>query len=110
MKNIQTDNNLQKIDNTSLVDRVEKKIIEFLTEKNLKVGDSIPKELELSAALGVSRTVIREALSRLRMIGLLESKKKKGSVITSPDLISILGKSMDPRLLDDETLKEIFEI
>lgn len=110
MKNINSDNELQKIDNTSLVDRVEKKIIEFLTEKNLKVGDSIPKELELSAALGVSRTVIREALSRLRMIGLLESKKKKGSVITSPDLISIIGKSMDPRLLDDETLKEIFEM
>lgn len=110
MKNIASDNKLQKIDTTSLVDRVEKKIIEFLTEKNLKVGDSIPKELELSAALGVSRTVIREALSRLRMIGLLESKKKKGSVITSPDLISIIGKSMDPRLLDDETLKEIFEM
>lgn len=110
MKKINTDNKLQKIDTTSLVDRVEKSIIEFLTGKNLKVGDSIPKELELSAALGVSRTVIREALSRLRMIGLLESKKKKGSVITSPDLISILSKSMDPRLLDDETLKEIFEM
>jgi len=110
MKKINTDNKLQKIDTTSLVDRVERSIIEFLTGKNLKVGDSIPKELELSAALGVSRTVVREALSRLRMIGLLESKKKKGSVITSPDLISILGKSMDPRLLDDETLKEIFEM
>lgn len=110
MKNINTENDLQKIDTTSLVDRVEKRIIEFLTEKNLKVGDSIPKELELSAALGVSRTVIREALSRLRMMGLLESKKKKGSVITSPDLISILEKSMDPRLLDEETLKEIFEM
>jgi DNA-binding FadR family transcriptional regulator len=110
MKSINSDKELQKIDNTSLVDRVEKRIIEFLTEKSLKVGDSIPKELELSAALGVSRTVIREALSRLRMIGLLESKKKKGSVITSPDIISIIGKSMDPRLLDDETLKEIFEM
>ena len=110
MKKLNTDDKLQKIDTTSLVDRVEKRIIEFLTEKNLKVGDSIPKELELSAALGVSRTVIREALSRLRMIGLLESKKKKGSVITSPDLISILGKSMDPRLLDDDTLREIFEM
>ncbi len=99
-----------KIDTTSLVDKVEKRIIEFLTLRNLKVGDSIPKELELTEALGVSRTVIREALLRLRMMGLIESRKKRGSVITSPDLISILEKSMDPRILDNNTLKEIFEL
>lgn len=101
---------LLKIDTTSLVDKVEKQIIKFLTDKNLKVGDSIPTELELTVALGVSRTVIREALLRLRLIGLIESKKKRGSVITSPDLISILERSMDPRLLDDDTLREIFEM
>lgn len=110
MKKNNSDKELQKIDTASLVDRVEKRIIEFLTEKNLRVGDSIPKELELSTVLGVSRTVIREALSRLRTIGLLESKKKKGSVITSPDIVSIISKSMDPRLLDNGTLKEIFEM
>lgn len=110
MKNNSAESDIQKIDTTSLVDKVEKRIVEFLTEKNLKVGDSIPKELELTVALGVSRTVIREALLRLRMIGLIESKKKKGAVITSPDLISILERSMDPRILDNETLKEIFEM
>ena len=110
MNNDLPETKLQKIDTTSLVDKVEKRILAFLTEKNLKVGDSIPKELELTVALGVSRTVIREALLRLRMIGLIESKKKKGSVLTSPDLISILEKSMDPRILDNDTLKEIFEM
>lgn len=110
MANTKNSGNLSKIDTTSLVDKVEKMIIEFLTHKNLKVGDSIPKELELTEALGVSRTVIREALLRLRMMGLIESRKKRGAVITSPDLISILEKSMDPRILDNNTLKEIFEM
>ncbi len=110
MANTKNNGNMEKIDTTSLVDKVEKRIIEFLTLKNLKVGDSIPKELELTEALGVSRTVIREALLRLRMMGLIESKKKRGSVITSPDLISIIEKSMDPRILDNNTLKEIFEM
>jgi GntR family transcriptional repressor for pyruvate dehydrogenase complex len=54
--------------------------------------------------------VVREALLRLRMIGLIETKKKKGTVITSPDLFEILNKSMNPHILDQETLKEIFEI
>ncbi len=82
----------------------------ILQQKKLKVGDSIPKELELAETLGVSRTVIREALLRLRMMGLIESKKKKGAVITSPDLFGIMSKSMNPHILDQETLKEIFEI
>lgn len=98
------------IDTSSLVDKVEANLVELLQEKKLKVGDSIPKEIELAEILGVSRTVIREALLRLRVMGLIESKKKKGSVITSPDLFGIMGKSMNPHILDQETLKEMFEI
>jgi GntR family transcriptional regulator, transcriptional repressor for pyruvate dehydrogenase complex len=101
---------LRRIDTSSLVDKVETSLIELFAEKNFKPGDSIPKELELSEALNVSRTVIREALLRLRMIGLIDSRKKRGAVLTSPDLISILQKSMNPHILDDSTLKEIFEM
>jgi GntR family transcriptional repressor for pyruvate dehydrogenase complex len=101
---------LKTVDTSSLVDKVEANLVELLQEKKLKVGDSIPKEIELAETLGVSRTVIREALLRLRMMGLIESKKKKGAVITSPDLFAIMGKSMNPHILDQETLREIFEI
>ncbi|WP_295720036.1 FCD domain-containing protein [Mucilaginibacter sp.] len=102
--------NIKNVDTSSLVDRVEKNLIELFIEKNFKVGDAIPKELELSAALGVSRTVIREALLRLRLMGLIDSRKKRGAVLTSPDLVSILEKSMNPQILDTVTLKEIFEM
>ncbi|MFT3901965.1 MAG: GntR family transcriptional regulator [Niabella sp.] len=98
------------IDNKTLVDRVEDNLVNLLHEKKLKVGDSIPKEIELATALGVSRTVIREALLRLRMMGLIESKKKKGAVITNPDVFSNLGKSLNPNILSNDTLKEIFEL
>lgn len=101
---------IKSIDRSSLVDKVENKIVELLRQKKLLVGDSIPKEIELAESLGVSRTVIREALTRLRMMGLIESKKKKGSVITSPDLFGMMSKSMNPHILDQDTLKEIFEI
>jgi DNA-binding FadR family transcriptional regulator len=101
---------LKTIENHSLVDRVEANLVELLQQQKLKVGDSIPKEIELASTLGVSRTVIREALLRLRMMGLIESKKKKGAVITSPDIFGNLNKSMNPHILAPETLKEIFEI
>ncbi len=101
---------LKPIDTGSLVDKVEDSIVELLQERKLSVGDIIPKEIELAQSLGVSRTVVREALTRLRMMGLIESKKKKGSIITSPDLFGMMGKSMNPHILDQDTLKEIFEI
>lgn len=101
---------LKSVDTSSLVDKVESRLVELLQEQKLGVGDAIPKEVDLAQSLGVSRTVIREALTRLRILGLIESKKKRGSVITSPDLFGMLGKSMNPHILDQDTLKEIFEI
>lgn len=105
-----TETYLESIDNQTLVDRVEAKLVDLLEQRKLKVGDTIPKELDLATALGVSRTVIREALLRLRLVGLIDSKKKKGAVITSPDIFATMSKSLNPRILDDSTLREIFEI
>lgn len=102
--------NLPIIDNSSLVDKVEASLVSLLQQQKLKIGDAIPREVDLAETLGVSRTVIREALLRLRMMGLIETKKKKGAVITSPDLFGNLSKSMNPHILDQDTLKEIFEI
>lgn len=103
-------NEMKPMDTSSLVDKVEDSLVDLLQKQKLSVGDVIPKEIELAEALGVSRTVIREALTRLRIMGLIESKKKKGSVITSPDLFGMMAKSMNPHILAPETLKEIFEI
>jgi DNA-binding FadR family transcriptional regulator len=100
---------LEAVDNSSLVDKVEERLVDYFIENNLKAGDSIPKELELAGFLGVSRTVVREALSRLRMIGLIESKKKKGSVLVNPDLMGVLEKSLIAKVLDEDTLRDLFE-
>ncbi|HSK12641.1 MAG TPA: FCD domain-containing protein, partial [Phnomibacter sp.] len=51
-----------------------------------------------------------EALLRLRVMGLVESKKKRGAVITNPDVFGILSRSLNPHILSEETLKEMFEI
>ncbi|ATP56430.1 GntR family transcriptional regulator [Pedobacter ginsengisoli] len=107
---INTTDSFIQLDTSSLVDKVEANLVKLLVERKLKVGDLIPTELDLSRSLGVSRTVVREALLRLRMMGLIDTKKKKGSVITSPDIFGIMSKSMNPHILDQDTLREIFEL
>lgn len=100
----------EETDTGSLVDKVEKRLIEVFVQKELRPGDSIPKEKELASFMGVSRTVIRESLNRLKTMGLIESRKHSGTIIRSPDLSAILGKSLIPRILDNKTLMDIFEI
>ena len=94
----------------SLAEQVEQKLLVYLKANNFNIGDQLPKEIELAAYLGVSRNVVREALSRLRMMGMVESKKRKGMVITEPDLLSGLTRIMDPSLLGKDNMQDIFEL
>ncbi len=98
------------LENLSLVDKVEIRLKEYFKENNLKIGDSIPKELEFAEALGVSRTVVREALLRLRTLGLIESKKHKGMTLTQPDFILNFEKVLASNQLGEQALKDIFEL
>lgn len=98
------------IRNISLVDKVELKIIDFFKENNLGPGDAIPKELDFASALGVSRTVVREALLRLRTLGLVESKKHRGMILTKPDVMGNMERVLDPKLLGNTTLQNLFEL
>ena len=57
----------------TLVDQVEDNLLTYFRTKDLRAGDAIPNEMELAAALGVARSVLREALSRLKMVGMIET-------------------------------------
>jgi len=96
--------------NLSLVDKVEIRLMAFFKENNLVPGDAIPKELEFAESLGVSRTVVREAILRLRTLGLVESKKHRGMILTQPDFIDNFERVLDPKLLGNDTLKNLYEL
>lgn len=50
----------------------------------LRPGDKLPTESELMEALGVSRTVVREAISRLQAKALIETRHGIGSFVLPP--------------------------
>jgi len=101
---------LLPVTTATMTDVVELKLREYLKKKSFKPGDPLPKELELAEALGVSRNVLREALSRLRMLGMVETKKKRGMVLARPDILGSLERVLDPLIIDDNTLQDIFEL
>lgn len=100
---------LKKINAPTLTDEVEQRLLDYLLKNGYKPGNAIPGELELAENLGVSRSIVREALSRFRMLGLIESKKRRGMTMSYPDLFSGIERLMNPQILNDETAKDIFE-
>lgn len=101
---------LQPIVSLTMADQVETRLREYILKRAVKPGDAIPKETELAQALGVSRNVVREALSRLRMLGMIESKKRRGMILTQPDVMKGLERILHPTILDINIRKELFEL
>lgn len=91
----------------TLADQAEKKIIEYIKTHQLTPGDSLPNEMQFSEMMGISRNVVREAMSRLRMLGLIQSRTKRGMVVTEPPLLNGFKKVLDPQLLSIETIKDL---
>lgn len=65
----------------SLPDQVYEQVLLQIGSGQLAIGDRLPSEPKLAAALGVSRPVVRVALGRLRADGLIASRQGAGSFV-----------------------------
>ena len=78
---------------SKISDKVYQQIVSLISNGQLKPGDKIPSERELSSELGISRQSIREALNRARVVGLIEVRQGEGSFI-----LSSIRESLKPPL------------
>lgn len=62
--------------------------------EQLADGALFGTEAQLAAEYGASRTVIREAVSRLQALGILEGRKRKGLIVRHPDPLRLLSNSL----------------
>ena len=60
-------------------------LIVSIREGQLQPGQRLPTEAALVERFGVSRTVVREALSRLKTLGLLSSRQGSGAYVCQPE-------------------------
>ena len=57
---------------------------EKIRSQQLRTGDKLPTESAIMQAYGVSRTVVREALSKLQAAGLVETRHGVGTFVLPP--------------------------
>ncbi len=76
----------------------------------LEIGQKLPTEFALSRSMGVSRAVIREAISRLKQEGLVDARQGSGAFVTS--MRAAGSFRLDPREIENnrEQLSQVFEL
>jgi GntR family transcriptional regulator, transcriptional repressor for pyruvate dehydrogenase complex len=72
----------EQIESTrTLADRVTESLMRKIVGEELPAGTQLPSEQVLAQSFGVSRTVIREAISRLKSEGLVDSRQGRGAFV-----------------------------
>ena len=64
-----------------LSDQVAEQLATEIKQGRLLPGDKLPTEARLSQQFGVSRTVVREAVARLKSLGLVDSRQGSGAFV-----------------------------
>lgn len=87
----------------SLAREVIERISADITQGRLKPGARLPTEQEMMSALGVSRTVVREAVAALRAEGLVTTRQGVGAFV-APDA------NLRPFRIEPEGLRSIASV
>jgi GntR family transcriptional repressor for pyruvate dehydrogenase complex len=75
---------LQPIQRSPLYEQVVERLRDFIDVEDLRPGDRLMSERELAERLGVSRTSVRQALTVLRVQGLVEIRHGDGVYLVEP--------------------------
>lgn len=62
----------------------------MITSGQLRPGDRLPREPDLAAAIGVSRSSLREAVRALSLVRILDVRQGDGTYVSSMDAESLL--------------------
>ncbi len=84
-------------------------IVEAIRRGDYQVGDKLPSEREIAEQMGVSRPSVREAISALQIVGILESRPGDGTYVVKA--LTDFEEEYSALLLleQSESLSEAFE-
>lgn len=108
--------NIKPITTKRIYQEIIERFVEFICREEIKVGDKLPSERELSERFRVSRPSVREALRVMQTIGLVEIRAGGGVHMTDfnigpfLDLFSPLFLKNKTFGLDLLELRQILEV
>lgn len=101
---------LPELKPTTLADEVESSLLEYIQRSGLTPGDPLPKEELLADRLKVSRHIVREGISRLKALGMIESRKRRGMTLARPNAFAPVSKLAEAQLFTGEECRQMMGI
>ena len=93
-----------------LVEGAMRAINDRIHRDRQRIGDPIPSEAALAAELGVSRTVVREALRALATLGVIDLGNGRRARVGTIDK-HVLGLVLDHAVHTDQaTIQQIYDV
>lgn len=100
---------IQKITARKIYEVIAEQLKERIVSGALKPGEKLPSTKELSEAFQVGRSTVREALSALKAMGLVESHQGEGSYVKKFESQDVGLPKFHTLLMSRETLIELIE-
>lgn len=100
--------NIKPIRNDRLSDKVVETILGMIKDGTLKAGSKLPNETVLAEQFGVSRGILREALTLLQSQGYIRRKPKDGTYV-QPEVHSMLMSQSVSDVLKKATYSDLLE-
>lgn len=88
---------------------VAERIKQYIVENQLEAGARLPTEKQLIETLQVSRTVVREALKNLEVLGILRIKVGGGVFVETPSLKPVMDQVSFLWKHNQEKMEELLE-
>ncbi len=88
---------------------VAEKIVEFISAARLKPGDRLPTEQRLGDQLGVSRSIVREAVKFLTATGLIAARKGVGIYVAGQSPLIARPAINLSMTVDPEHIQALFD-
>jgi DNA-binding FadR family transcriptional regulator len=103
---------IQPLRRLTLFEALAAQVEEWILAGELEPGAKLPSEEELRRQFAVSRPVVREALSRLRERGLIETVNGRGTFVKHPDaghLTDVLVRHLRVTSDDGGSVAKVYE-
>ncbi len=105
---------MRPIRKTRAYEEIVRQIQSLISQGRLKPGDRLMTERELAEQFGVSRVTVRQALSVLQAMGLVESKVGNGTFARRSEVptVTVLAPMLNPprsQLLEQLELRRLIE-
>ncbi|SDB83461.1 FadR/GntR family transcriptional regulator [Shouchella lonarensis] len=82
---------------------------EMIQQDDLKTGDRLPSERELSDRLSVGRSSIREALRGLELLDIIETRRGEGTFMKAPSSYRLVDLLLSFLLKDEKAMQDLTE-